>query len=181
MARRFLSAAVAGLAVGAAGLPAQARVTGEVVEFGEVRVSPSGPSRPPMPGELTLSREITTVYWQGYVNHSDHIEAALCRAFGISFKLDGAQGDGLPRTVLSRVVHPRITRPDGAASTADATYVSVVNGSGRALFVFDDPWEMQPGTWVFDVDADGETVLSTSFTVTLPAGPAQSVCEGPVS
>ena len=158
---------------------AQARVTAEIVEFGEMAVE-SGPARAPQPDESTLS-EIAPLLTYKYVNHSDHIEAALCRSFGVSVRLMADPGEGLPRRLQARLHHPKLTRPDGASSTEDSLMTAASYGSSLDAFTFDVPWEMEAGEWEFGFYLDGQKLASKAFTVTRAPGGVPSICDKPVS
>ena len=156
------------------------RVTGEIVQWGEVELD-RGPPQERGPGDQTLA-PVRTTYGVRYVNRSDHIEAALCRSFAAHVMMSAGAGEGLPRVIEARIRHPAMTRPDGETSTEERFVSHATSGASNIAFTFDQPWEMQPGVWEIAFYADGEPVAAKAFTVTLPANGIRSICDGaPVS
>ena len=47
----------------------------------------------------------------------------------------------------------------------------VENGVAETSFGFDDPWEVKPGDWTFDLLLDGEVAASKTFVLIEP-GPS---------
>jgi hypothetical protein len=73
------------------------------------------------------------------------------------------------------VTHPKITRPDQVSSTQDSFSAPLDLDTVYAGWSFDQSWEMQPGDWVIAFTYQGETLVSASFTITVP-DPSASIC-----
>ncbi len=161
-------AAVSSVAALSAAMPssAAARVHAVVVQWGEVAVVESDKVLGPEYQEHSLSRG-REVSWSKYLNHDDHVLAQLCRGFGFEAWLAGESNE-VPSRVLLRVSHPLQTRPDGATSVQDTLMVPVRSGSVGSSYTFDEPWEVQPGDWTFDVVLNGEVLASKTFVLTAP-------------
>ena len=158
--------------------PAAAKIRAVVVQWGEVDVLKSDKALGPEYQEHSLShgREATL---SKYVNHDDHIPAQLCRGFGFEAWLVGESNDMMPSRILLRVSHPLQTRPDGATSAQDTLTVPVRSGSAGSSYTFDEPWEVQPGDWTFDLVLDSEVLASKTFVVTAPEpGTTAPSCPG---
>ena len=164
---RHLSAAVMLLAMLAA-KPVKAKVQAVIVQWGEMEVGePAGPLGPEyQEHSLGAGHEVT---FERFINQNDHIPAQLCRSFGFRAWLAGGPGDVLPDRVLVRVDHPTITRPDGVSSAQDTLMLPVTADGVGTSFGFDDPWEVRPGNWTFDLVLDGAVIASKTFVVTEPA------------
>lgn len=103
-----------------------------------------------------------------YIERTDRIEAKLCRNFGITVKLAPSPPFRAPDRVEVRVLHPKLTRPDGKESTQTRFPSFVVNGVSHVGFTFDHNWEMAPGPWTMIISAGGDEIARKDFTVTLP-------------
>jgi hypothetical protein len=161
----------------APGHPAEAALAGQVVESGQVE----GVALPPEPGEagtgLGPARPFVDRH---FLNHSDQIEARLCRHFGIAVRFTASAGDVLPGRIMARVRHPLLTRPDGMTSRVDDFPTTIVDGNTYVGFGFDYPWEMQPGEWSVAVMLGDQVLAEKTFTITLPpAGAPLSDCPAP--
>ncbi len=161
---------------------AQARVGGVVVRWGEVDAQVTGPMSDT--AELKALSEGQTIADPRFTRTTDQMEARLCSRFGVQAWLAAGLGEAVPLQVGVTVRHPLLTRLDGATSMADSFYTPVIDGEVGAYFEFENGWEMQPGTWIFEFHAGEQLITSKSFTVTPPAPGTlpQSVCRGaPVS
>jgi hypothetical protein len=162
--------------------PAQARVTGRMIAWGEMDAADIGPMSPDA-HEHALTRG-RTIADPVITRQTDRITARLCQQFGATASFTAGPGEDLPDRVQVHSRHPMLTRPeDGATSTDDSFETSVAGGQATVGFTFDHGWELQPGTWTMEFTVDGEVVAAQSFTITLPpAGTAQTVCvAGPTS
>ena len=158
--------------------PAQAKLRAVIVRWGEVEVGdPAGPLGPEyQEHSLNQGHQVTS---SRFINNDDHIPAQLCRSFGLVAWLAGGPGDVLPDRIQLRVHHPVLTRPDGASRDEDALMLPVETGATETSFGFDDPWEVQPGDWTFDLMLDGEVAASKTFVLTKPApGEHAPACPG---
>lgn len=178
--RRWRRAAAGSIALCAAAAPAAARPTAELLDWGRVdgvRGAAPGPGE-----EGTGLAPALPMSHQSVVERTDAIEARLCRSFGMMLRILPGPGEREPEGVVVHVIHPLLTRPDGATSTEDAFASLVVFGHTYAGFTFDHGWEMRPGDWTFVVVADGAVVATKRFRVTLPpAGAPASDCGAAVS
>ena len=155
---------------------AWAQPAGIVLQYGETTSDRVERARPEDAGTgLTPAENVDNVQ---FLNHSDHIEAALCRGFGVSIAVPIRPGVAAPGQLTVRVHHPRLTRPDGVAAE-DASFPTSNSGYAYAGFTFDHVWEMQAGVWEIAFFDGDKLLASQSFTVTLPAsGKVESVCDG---
>ena len=160
---------------------AHAKLRAVIVRWGEVEVGDAaGPLGPEyQEHSLNQGHHVTS---SRFVNNDDHIPAQLCRSFGLVAWLAGGPEDSLPGRIQLRVHHPVLTRPDGVSSNEDTLMLPVENGATETSFGFDDPWEVRPGDWTFDLLLDGEVAASKTFVITrptpgqhAPACPGQSV------
>ena len=162
--------------------PAQARVTGRMIAWGEMDAADIGPMSPDA-HEHALTRG-RTIADPVITRQTDRILARLCQQFGATAGFAAGPGEALPDRVQVHSRHPILTRPeDGATSTDDSFETSVADGRATVGFTFDHGWELQPGTWTMEFSVDGEVVAAQSFIVTLPpTGAVQTVCvAGPTS
>ena len=176
--RPSLAGAVAAVAVLFGPVAAMAKIQAVIVQWGEMEVGEvSGPLGPEYDEHsLGPGHEVTSEH---FLNQDDHIPAQLCRSFGMRAWIAGGPGEALPDRILMRVVHPRITRPDGLSSTEDTLMLPVTPDGTGTSFGFDDPWEVQPGDWTFDLELDGVVLASKTLVLTEPAaGTRPPVCPG---
>ena len=167
---------VAVMAVLGTGL-ARAQPAAIVLQYGETTGDRSARPIAEDPGTgLTPAR---TIYNLEFVNHSDQIEAALCRGFGVTIIVVLQPGQSFPDRLVARTHSPMLRRPDGATSEESSFSVSGSDGMFYAGFTFDYTWEMQPGPWEIAF-YDGETRLAgKTFTVRRPdPGHPLSICDG---
>ena len=156
---------------------AQAQPAAIVLQYGETTGDRGARPVAEDPGTgLTPAR---TIYNLEFVNHSDQIEAALCRGFGVTVAVVLQPGQGFPERLVARTHSPLLRRPDGATSEESSFTVSGTDGVFYAGFTFDYVWEMQPGPWEIAF-YDGDTRLaSKTFTVRRPEPDHPfSICDG---
>lgn len=159
---------------------ARADTRGVIVQHGEISATDTGPMRADR-GMRALSPG-RTVGNMRFINKTDQVEAKLCRRFGVAMWLAYGPGDAILRDVEVHVHHPTMTRPDGATGNEDVFLSEAVSGEVKTAFTFDQDWEMVPGTWTWEFKANGRTLATQSFQVTLPDGnkpPPGSTCDGP--
>ncbi len=179
-ARHAASAVLATMVWAAASAaPAQARIQAVIVQWGEMEVGEPQGLLGPEYQEHALGQG-HEVAFERFINHDDHIPAQLCRSFGFRAWLAGGPGDVLPDRILVRVSHPTITRPDGVSGTVDTLMLPVTPAGTGTSFGFDDPWEVQPGDWTFDLVLDGAVIASKTFVATVPTAmtPRPPICPG---
>ena len=97
-------------------------------------------------------------------------------AFGLRYRLaEGAES----ATAYVVMQHP----PFGTPTVTVERYAVLVNDQSLTLsqFSFDMPYEMVLGTWVLQVEIDGETVIQKTFEVVPPEQSPFSLkmCRGP--
>ncbi len=153
--------------------PAQARLRGDVAEYGETTADLERPARPTRDDHTLVPR--TTIDSVRYVDHTSRLPAQLCLRFGVSARLIPDAGTPAPDQLIVVVTHPRITRPDQASSTEDSFPTPVANNEVYAGWTFDHPWEQQPGPWVIAFTHEGRVVASKTFTISAPT-PGGSRC-----
>lgn len=169
--------AAAALALTAGG--AAARPSAEVLAFG--RVEGERAATPPGEGGsgLAPARPISRTR---FLDHSDTVEARLCRSFGVMLRVTPGPGEAEPTALQVRVLHPVFSNPDGATSAEDDFDTAVVFGHSHVGFTFDHDWELRPGDWTVAVYARGVPVATKRFHVVAPpAGAPTSDCGGEVS
>ena len=163
--------------------PARAQPSLRITDYGEFTVSRELGIRDPSTVEGD-TEPVRTVDGVRVVQRTSHIEAQLCRRFGIRFILEGMGADGtLNVTVQTR--HPPITRPGGQVSTGSRYPSSVSAGRpGWVGFTFDYPYELVPGAWTFAIQSGPEVLAEQQFEVTAPPDadhPPPGGCGAPVS
>ena len=115
--------------------------------------------------------------------HTDKIEAAPCRRFGVWFQVQPPGRTGL-LPITQRLTHPVMIRPDGQSGTVEADEGVAGGEPFLSGFSFTYEWEMVPGTWTFAVLSGGRVLAEKSFEVVAPPGgtvPPGTGCEAPVS
>ena len=178
MSRAVLMAGLTMLPALLAAMPARAKIQAVIVKWGEIEVGDEAGPLGPEYQEHALSRghEVSSTR---FINQDDHIPAQLCRSFGFEAWLARGQGDVLPDRILVQVDHPVLTRPDGQKGAQDTLMLPVVGGVTGTSFGFDDPWEVQPGDWTFNLILDGEVIASKTFVLTKPEpGTPTPACPG---
>ncbi|WP_370284203.1 DUF3859 domain-containing protein [Pseudooceanicola sp.] len=107
---------------------------------------------------------------------TDVVPGELGLGFGMRFRLAGDEGLRMGRVIIT---HP----PFGSPPIARESYAITLDGSATSMtqFDFDDPYEVQPGTWSMAVEIDGEIVLRQDFTVVpKEMSPiSKKMCDGP--
>ena len=108
---------------------------------------------------------------------TDRIEARLCHRFGFTFRAVNV-GPDEALAVSVRSQHPAILRPDGTVSAGSTYPLSVTpDRNGLVGFSFDEPWELVPGTWTFQVLL-GDKVLAECVFHVVPPESAQPAVPG---
>lgn len=174
MRARWITTTWAALAFIAMAGPAAAGPKGEILDFGVV--AGRRLDSPPDAGQSALE-PIRAMRNPRYIERTDRIEARLCRNFGITVKLSAPPPFRMPDRVEVRVLHPKLTRPDGKESAETRFPSFVVDGVSHVGFTFDHDWEMAPGPWTMIVSSRGDELARKDFTVTLaPPGASNSDC-----
>lgn len=184
MRERFRTSALGALAAGAAfaaaASTAAARPAGEILDFGRTAGTRAAA---PLPGQggtgLSPARPMARAR---FLDHSDRIEARLCRSFGMRVRIVPGPGEPEPRAVAVRVLHPVFTGPGGATGAEDDFASAVVFGQTYVGFTFEHDWELRPGPWTIAVSAGGAPVAVKRFEVVPPPpGAPASDCGGETS
>ena len=157
---------------------AEAKVGAVIVAWGEIEAATGRPLGPDyQERSLGQGRELSDAR---YVNHETQIPAQLCRRFGITAWLTLGPGDAAPERILLRLRHPELIRPDGVSGSEDDLLVPVNRGSIMDAFTFDEPYEVQPGDWTFELLSGTDVLAAHTFTVVPPApGSPRTVCPEP--
>ena len=156
---------------------ASAKVRAVIVDWGEIEAVTGGLLGPDYQ-ERSLG-EGRRLLSSRYVNHDTDLAAQLCRRFGITAWLAPGDGDAMPRRIDMRLTHPLLTRPDGVSSAEDTLSVPVTAGAIGDAWTFDEPYEVQPGPWTFDLMIGGEVVASKTFILREPLpGDRRPLCPG---
>jgi len=108
--------------------------------------------------------------------HTDVVPGELGLGFGMRFRLADGEGPRMGRVIIT---HP----PFGSPPIERESYTITLDSESTSMtqFDFDDPYEVQHGTWTLAIEMDGEIVLQQSFTV-VPEGTtpvSTKMCEGP--
>lgn len=171
MRRRWLIAALGLLAA-----PAVRAQTVEIVEYGSYITSGDSPSPLNKPDNVV---ELRSVHDPHFVEQTTTIPGQLCQRFGIRFVLHDTPRPKRPFPYATlplsiHVTHPRLANPDGRTSDSESWPQLVAPGEpSMAGFDFDQPWEIQPGTWTIAVEYNGQVLASKAFEVTdVPGGGA---------
>ena len=103
------------------------------------------------------------------VEKTDRIALKRGTTFGVMVEVLGPR-DSRERTLrrITRFPAPGLTNPQsGKTRPYSETEVSVhVGDTLHALFSFDHPWEMVPGTWSMEYWLGNEKLIGKQFTVT---------------
>jgi hypothetical protein len=105
------------------------------------------------------------------LERTDQFAAAIDTRFGLLFRVDSTIGGVSTETIVPlhiRVTHPLTRNPDtGAATTVDQwdapANVGIVRYTG---WMFEEDWELVPGTWTIEILHRGKTLAKKDFTVT---------------
>lgn len=152
---------------------AGARLTGQVVEFGETMADSQTPAILTQEDDGVSPR--TEIIGIRFVNHDDALTAQLCLRFGVMIRLLPGRGERLPQTLVVRISHPRLTRPDQVAGTDERFPTPVIGDRAYAGWTFDQAWEIEPGDWSVTFLSAGQVLASKTFKVTA-AVPPGSIC-----
>jgi hypothetical protein len=100
-----------------------------------------------------------------FLRETNTIPAQLGVAFGVRFKVESASAQPVELTI--RWKHPRIANAvSGRASDVETARLSAKPGAAvPAVFQFDFPWEVQPGSWVVEVSDGARVLAARDFTV----------------
>jgi len=108
--------------------------------------------------------------------HTHTVPGQLEMGFGMRFRL--ADGE-LPRSAMVTVTHP----PTGPRGVTEESWMIELSDQSLSmtLFSFDEPYEVQFGTWTMAVSVAGEELLHQTFDVVPPEATPVSIdmCEGP--
>ena len=164
--------------------PAQAQDAPKVavVEFGEYTVRREVPLNGLRIGSSGVTERVSSEGAR-LLRHTDRIEAAPCRRFGVWFQLQ-PPGDGGLLPITQRLTHPRMIRPDGISGTVEADDGLLDGDPVLSGFSFTYDWEMVPGTWTFALLSGGKVLAEKSFEVVAPPGGIASAaggCDAPIS
>ena len=97
-----------------------------------------------------------------FTEHTDRIEARLCRRFGIRYAVLHADS-GVHLTL--RIAHPMITAPDGRQADVESWESTNDGEPGLAGFNFAHSYELVPGAWTFSVLYEGQVLAEHRFDV----------------
>ncbi len=104
------------------------------------------------------------------------VPAELDISFGLRFRFDQQME---PAIAYVLVTHP----PFGTPPVSAERYPVMVQSDDISLsqFSFDDAYEMELGTWIMQIELDGEIVIQKTFQVVPPEQSPFSIqlCEGP--
>lgn len=108
--------------------------------------------------------------------HTDVVPGELGLGFGMRFRLADGEAPRMGRVVIT---HP----PFGSPPVTTESYVITLESerSGMTQFDFDDPYEVQYGTWTMGIEVDGRILLEHDFEV-VPEGStpiSTRMCDGP--
>ena len=107
-----------------------------------------------------------------FLEYTDEIPARLGTEFGFQFVIAGSRRTKpIAVTYQIKFPEPGLQQPAGElhlhSSSVDQVRVGakLLHGYG-----FDEPWELLPGEWVFEVWHEGTKLIGKSFTVYPAAG-----------
>lgn len=137
----------------------------ELQEYGVFKEEVTGKTDNP----TTVSGYINRTSSQKLVTSTDQIEGKLQVSFGITYVVEGRPKDGEIELSI-KLSHPPMTNPaTGETSTVEENPAeSTIGGPNYDGFTFEQPWEIVPGKWTFEVYHEGRLLLEKSFTVTKP-------------
>lgn len=98
---------------------------------------------------------------------TDTVCARLGVTFGFDYVLLGSPAGALVRLeAVTRFPPQGMTNAEGR-HFAKNEYEAVVpvGGAGTRTFTFEEPWEMVPGTWVFEYHFNGRKIGEKAFEV----------------
>lgn len=160
---KLFLAAVLALALAAPAAAQQPQVTGlEILHAGIYAIEPGQETRddkgvlvgPVKSAKLAVS--------------TTRVPAKLGASFGIEYRLIGAPA-GAKVTVKEGVrypapgAHPASTGQLVAFDSSDTTLA--INGSNTSLYTIEEPWEVLPGTWVFEIWLGDRKLGEQTFTL----------------
>lgn len=179
-----LAAAVAGMLPSA--VLAQDAAPVRITRYGTFEVRQEMPAHDRKAGATGVT-ELTTIVDPYLLERTSRVDARLCRRFGIWFDLPYGV-PGFPASVIIRLTHPVLVRPDGHSGTVETWPQQVGGGGSMAGFTFSEPWEVAPGTWTFAILSGGAVLAEQAFEVVAPTRPGAALpgsgsadCDAPVS
>lgn len=107
-----------------------------------------------------------------FERQTDWIPGVVGTRFGLRFEITG-----LPRASIAElqtvVIHPPIKGANGQVTKRSfwPSYVPVGDdGVGRSMigYIIEEPYEIAPGDWIFEIKRGGEVILRQKFLVYLP-------------
>lgn len=163
--RFMLPAAILAVTIVSAGAE-EARFDGiEIVDTGLYRLELGKETPDPnAPGEMMASVEKAEL-----IESTTTVPGALGREFGLRYRVLGEPA-GAEVTFDFHYTYPS---PGLADPERDAPLLEERFSRQRTIgkteftgFGFDNPWEIVPGTWTFEISHDGKTLATQSFEVT---------------
>jgi hypothetical protein len=92
--------------------------------------------------------------------------------FGFRFRIEG-QAEGRAVTLKKVVTYPASVRPPGGFTPITGYEHAITRASGDVSFAgygFDHPWELMPGSWIFQLLEGDRTLAEQRFRVIDGAG-----------
>ena len=147
--------------------PKAAPVSAEIVNCGEIQgVVSEGTTAAPKT-ELGYVHAMPPLGTPTFKPGCPNIEAKLKTRFGIQVV---AKGPDSIVPLVTRVTHPPIRNPKSGQTATVDQWDSPMN-AGLARYTgwsFDEPWELVPGRWRFEIlDGENKVLAAKDFTVTV--------------
>jgi hypothetical protein len=104
----------------------------------------------------------------GFIEETDRIEGAVGIRFGIEYFIEGFTAEeGVGVSFTCKILHPLMTNPETGKST-DVTLEkkhNCLNDTNFDYFCFEHDWEIQKGTWVFQILENEVIKLEKAFEI----------------
>lgn len=113
------------------------------------------------------------------IRHTDRVEACLGTQFGVQFRLRAPDEGGPAVPVLPLAVewsHPPLQPPGGPVVTLQRFSGLAQSDPRFSGWIFEQPYELVPGTWTVTLKVGDEVVARKAFEVELAAD-----CTAPTS
>lgn len=105
-----------------------------------------------------------------FTEFTEEIPGVLKTGFGVQYKVNsGPRGRPFPVTSVIKFPEGGLQVPGGRHYTESRENLKIPMGSKTFYgYTFDEPWEIVPGDWVFEVWHRDTRIIHKTFTVVVP-------------
>jgi hypothetical protein len=102
-----------------------------------------------------------------FIERTDKIQGRQGVKFGIEYFIKGTTEEKEDAVFSCLITHPSMTDPKTTKQLTriEERKVNYTNEDNFDYFVFENEWEIVKGQWIFEIKADGETLLTKEFEI----------------